>query len=655
MFLVSALLGLALAAPVNPAPDAGSAPTAAAPSPTGPESRELGALRLSDIPQLDPAIVEALRPWQAIRSSSFQGFVAQRQGVYITTRFGETAQVHHVAAPGAARTQLTFDAEPIASVSPHPTDPDLVAIARDRGGNEAWQIELLNRRTGERALLTDGTSRHEGFSWSPDGARFAYFGTGRNGTDFDLYLGETAAPAKAALALENQGSWRLSAWGPGPQQLVLYHYESITRSALYLADLGTGERRRLTPEGEVAARGGKLAPDGRTLYLTSDHEGEFQTLYALDLATGAQRPLSADIPWDIEGLALSPDGRTLAFTANERGFSRLYLHDTRRGRTRAATGLPPGQVSSLAFPDDRSDLLGVSLYGATAPSDAYTLDLKRGRATRWTTSEIGGLSSDRLVEPELITWTSFDGLQLDALLYRPEGPGPHPVVVAIHGGPESQSRPYLSSLYQVLLREAGCAVLVPNVRGSRGYGKTFLSLDNADRREDSVRDIGTLLDWIAAEPTLDARRIGVRGGSYGGYMVLASLVHFGDRIAAGVNVVGISDFVTFLENTSPYRQDLRRVEYGDERDPAMREKLVEISPLRRAAEIRSRLFVLHGANDPRVPVSEAEQIVAAVRSQGRPVWYLRAENEGHGFRKKENRDVATALEVQFFRESLAAQ
>jgi dipeptidyl aminopeptidase/acylaminoacyl peptidase len=641
MILLLATLRLALAEP------------AVAADPATPTVRVQGALTLSGIPELDPEIVEALRPWQAIRSASSRGFVAGGGGVFVTTRFGSTNQLHRVAAPGAAREQLTFYDEPVGGVAPHPTRADLVVIQRDIGGNEAWQFDLLDLSEGTSVRLTDGTSRHEGFAWSDDGARFAYFGTARNGRDLDLYLGDTDAPAGARLALENEGSWRLASWGPGPDRLVLAHYVSITQSALYEVDLARGERRRLTPEGEVAVRGGVLAPDGRTLYLTSDHEGEFQSLYALDVPTGAWRALAPELRWDVEDLALSPDGRTVTFSVNERGYSRLYLHDARKGRTRAAEGLPPGQVSGLGFPTDRSDLLGLSLYGATSPSDAWTLDLKRRRATRWTASEVGGLPRDRFVEPELITWTSFDGLALDALLYRPQGPGPHPVVVAIHGGPESQSRPSLAPLYQALVAKAGCAVLVPNVRGSRGYGKTFLTLDNGVKREDSVKDIGALLDWIAAEPTLDAARVGVRGGSYGGYMVLASLVHFADRIAAGVDVVGISDFITFLENTSPYRRDLRRVEYGDERDPELRAHLETISPLRRASEIRSRLFVLHGANDPRVPVGEAEQIVAAVRAQGVPTWYLRAENEGHGFGKQENRDVATALEVQFFREALA--
>ena len=311
-------------------------------------------------------------------------------------------------------------------------------------------------------------------------------------------------------------------------------------------------------------------------------------------------------------------------------------------------------VGRLEFDEDRPRVLGMSISGPDRPSDVWTLDTKKDRATRWTYSETAGLAASDFVQPETITWKSFDGLELDALVYTPDGPGPHPVVVRIHGGPEGQTRPYLSSSTQVLVNE-GIAVVLPNVRGSRGYGKSFIKLDNAEKREDSVKDIGTLLDWIAERPDLDADRVVVRGGSYGGYMVLASLVHFGDRLLGGIDNVGISSFVTFLENTKAYRRDLRRVEYGDERDPEMRALLEEISPLTQVDRIQDRLFVIHGANDPRVPVTEAEQIVAAVRANGHPVWYLRADNEGHGFRKKANREIGATLEVQFLREVLLGE
>jgi dipeptidyl aminopeptidase/acylaminoacyl peptidase len=267
---------------------------------------------------------------------------------------------------------------------------------------------------------------------------------------------------------------------------------------------------------------------------------------------------------------------------------------------------------------------------------------------------MGGLSKSRLVEPELVRFETFDGREIPAFYYRPAGPGPFPALISIHGGPESQARPSFSSSIQYLVNESGIAVLVPNVRGSSGYGKAYLSLDNGMLREDSVKDIGALLDWIGTRPELDARRVGVTGGSYGGYMVLASLVHFGNRIVAGTDVVGISSFITFLESTAEYRRDLRRVEYGDERDPEMRAHLEKISPLRRAGEIRSALFVAQGANDPRVPAGEAEQIVSAVRAAGQDVWYLLAKNEGHGFRKKENSDLYLQLMVLFFEKHLLA-
>jgi len=287
--------------------------------------------------------------------------------------------------------------------------------------------------------------------------------------------------------------------------------------------------------------------------------------------------------------------------------------------------------------------------GPTATGDVYTYEGGAGAGfTRWTESELGGINRRNLIAPTLLRYKTFDGRSIPAFYYRPPGKGPFPVVVVIHGGPESQARPYFSAFIQYLVGESGIAVLSPNVRGSDGYGKSYLLLDNGFKREDSVRDIGALLDWIGRRKELDPRRVGVFGGSYGGYMVLASLTHYADRIAAGVDIVGISNFVTFLKNTKAYRRDLRRAEYGDEREPKMRAFLRRISPSRSADKIRSALFVAHGANDPRVPLSETEQLVEAVRRQGQDVWTMVARNEGHGFRKKENRDLFYQLSVLFF-------
>jgi dipeptidyl aminopeptidase/acylaminoacyl peptidase len=366
--------------------------------------------------------------------------------------------------------------------------------------------------------------------------------------------------------------------------------------------------------------------------------------------------ITGSIPWDVESCALSDDRSRLAFTVNENGTSAVYLLETATDDYRRFESVPRGVVSALSFrPDGRS--LGFTLDSGVSPADAFTVDLsaglaQTGAAVRWTESEVGGLDPSRFVGPDLIEFKSFDSRSIPAYFYKPSGQGPHPVVIYIHGGPESQSRPLFSGVFQSWLLELGVAILDPNVRGSAGYGKGYLKLDNGMLREDSVRDIGALLDWIAGQPDLDTQRVMVYGGSYGGYMVLASLVHFGDRLRCGVDVVGISDFITFLENTQDYRRDLRRVEYGDERDPEMRSFFERISPLRNAGRIVTPLLVVQGQNDPRVPVTEAEQIVEKVRSNGRDVWYMNALNEGHGYARKENQDLLRDAAFQFMREHL---
>ena len=297
-------------------------------------------------------------------------------------------------------------------------------------------------------------------------------------------------------------------------------------------------------------------------------------------------------------------------------------------------------------------MLGFTASGPTRTGDAWTLDLASGNTTQWTFSEIGGLDSSMFVAPELIEYESFDGRKIPAFYYRPRGEGPFPVAIDIHGGPEAQAQPWFSSTRQYLLNEAGVAVLVPNVRGSSGYGRSYLALDNGYLREDSVKDIGALLDWLAQQTELDKDRVLVQGGSYGGYMVLAALVHYGDRLQAGIDVVGISNFVTFLENTKEYRQDVRRAEYGDERDPEMRAFLESISPLNHVDRIQSALLIGQGANDPRVPQSEADQMVAAVRKAGHDAWYFLAPDEGHGFAKKRNRDLWKRVSVLFVEQAL---
>lgn len=623
-----------------------------APAEDEPESTET--VVLDGVPEVPDALVRRLNQYNNTRSASIAGLGPRGDSVVVLTRFGETAQVHAVATPGGARTQLTFTEEPVRAAQLVPGDARRLTFLADVGGAEDYQIFVLDRQTGRVSTLTDRQSRHTSWMFTRDGQHVAFNNNARNGRDVDVYLSDQLALRRASRITSEEGHWYPMDISRDGSKLLVGHYVSINDSRVYLVDARTHDMTRLTPEEPVASyRDAVFDVDATRVYITTDRDGEFVELYEMDPAnpTAAWRPLSRQVRWNVEDLELSRDGQTLAFTANEDGYSVLRLLNTRTRRVTEPSSIPRGVITGLTFADE-SPVLGMTIRGPTMTGDAYTYDVRRRQLTRWTTSEVGGLDSSGFVEPQLVRYTSFDQREIPAFYYRPEGDGPFPVLVYIHGGPESQARPRFSPLIQYLVSERNVAVLVPNVRGSDGYGKSYLRLDNGQSREDSVRDIGALLDWVGAQDELDGSRAAVFGGSYGGYMVLASLLHFGDRLRAGVDIVGISNFVTFLENTRAYRQDLRRAEYGDERDEEMRAHLTQISPLTRAGEIRSALFVAHGANDPRVPVSEAEQLVEAVRGAGQDVWYMLARNEGHGFRKKDNRDLFMQLTVMFLEQHL---
>ena len=599
------------------------------------------------VPAVSADVFAQLRRYQNTRAARLLDWMDG--GVLVATRFGDTTQLHHVAEPLGMREQLTFFDEPVRAAGVNPGARDGFVYLKDSGGSEFYQLFFYDRQRGASSRLSDGKSRYIGVSWSPSGRHVGYSTTEGNGVDWDLHIQDLIRERRVVQQGEGVG-WRIEDWSDDETRLLIARYISVNESRLYEFDLDTGSRRRLL--GDVTAAFGNVRYGaGDAVYFTTDMGAEFMRLHRLDLATGAVSVLTADVPWDVAAFAVSRDKARLAYVVNENGLSRLYAFETADRRFTALPELPAGIVSGLRF-DPHADRLAFTVSSPTTPSDVFSLDFSSRELTRWTVSEIGGLRRDQLAEPTPIAYESFDGRSIPAFVYKPREGGPHPVIVNIHGGPEGQARPGFSPTTQLYLNELGAAVIYPNVRGSAGYGKSYLKLDNGRRREDSVRDIGALLDWIAEQPDLDAGRVAVMGGSYGGYMVLASLVHYGDRLVAGVERVGISNFVTFLENTQPYRQDLRRAEYGDERDPDMRAFLESISPLNRVAEIDTPLLISQGLNDPRVPASESAQIVAALKDRGVPVWYVLANNEGHGFRRKANRDYLTAVTVEFLRERL---
>ena len=588
------------------------------------------------------------------RAATLQAWHPTRTEMLITTRFADTTQLHLVKSPGGARRQLTFGAEPIAAASFQPKKGEYIVYAQDAGGGEFYQLYRYDLSDGRSTLLTDGKSRNSGARWTRSGRQLAYSSTRRTGKDTDIRVLDPSEPDSDRLVLERTGGgWSVSDWSKDEKLLLITEYISASESHLHLLDLETGEMEALTPEKAVHL-GARLARSQRSVFALSDAGSEFTQLVEIDFHIHQRRVLSLDEVRDVEEFDLSPDGRTIAFVTNEDGVSVLHLLNTNTLAEDPQPHLPVGVITGVTWHENGREL-GFTLDAARSPRDVYSLTVATGEVTRWTESETGGLDPETFVEPELVTLASFDGQRISAYLYRPDAqkfPGPRPVLITIHGGPEGQSRPGFLGRNNYYVNELGCALLVPNVRGSAGYGKTFLTLDNGTKREDSVRDIGALLDWVAQQPALDASRVGVYGGSYGGYMVLACLTHYSDRLRCGIDVVGISNFVSFLRNTQDYRRDLRRVEYGDEREPEMAEYLKRISPLNNVAQITRPLFVVQGQNDPRVPVTEAEQMVHALRAQGGTCWYLLAKDEGHGFAKKPNADFQFLAQILFLKEHL---
>ncbi|MFP3943598.1 MAG: prolyl oligopeptidase family serine peptidase [Alphaproteobacteria bacterium] len=625
------------------------------------ERIERGNLVIEGIPEVPDAVRERLRRYQNTRSAGFADWLPDSDGMLIRTRFGETAQLHVVDEPMGMRRQVTFYNEPVGGgdYAP-PGGPEGFLFSKDQGGDEMYQIWFFDAADSSVQLMSTGEGRHQAAHWSRDGSRVAWTMSTADSATRTIWVADAGKPDSRRAVFEAEGYWAPIDWSRDGKKLLLFHYISITNSELHILDLATGEATQVNPvEEDVFYGGAEFSPDGRNLFYVSDQDSEFRNLVRHDLVSGRKTVMTGDISWDVESFDLSPDGRRIVFSVNEGGLSKLYLRSARNNAELGAPTLPPGLISGLTFsPDGRK--FAFTFNSATSPGDVWSYDLVVKRLTRWTGSEVGGLDTDKFVTPQLVTFPTFDEVegeprQIPAFVYKPKGEGPHPVVVSIHGGPESQFRPRFRSIYQYWANEMGIATVAPNVRGSSGYGKTYVTLDNARKREDSVKDIGALLDWIATQDDLDEDRVMVFGGSYGGYMVLASMTHYNDRLAGGVDIVGISSFVTFLKNTKGYRRDLRRAEYGDERDPEMRAFLEKISPVNNVEKITKPLFIIQGANDPRVPASEADQMLAAVRENGGTAWYLLAKDEGHGFGKKSNRDYMYETIALFFREFLVKE
>jgi dipeptidyl aminopeptidase/acylaminoacyl peptidase len=649
-------------------------------------------LNASGMPPVPPLPAPALASASRYEAAALAGWHPVQRELLVSRRPADSSvsQVFRLPAPGAPAQRLSRGEEAVALATWEPREGRYLVVQRARGGSEAFRLFRLDGPGRPEVVLTDAEHRWQFQVWLPDGARFvasavpldrtAEAGT-REELATELWLVDPLQPdTRTRLAQLAGPGWRAAAVSADGRRLVLERRRSAETSQVWLMDLPDGRLRQLLPregEPEASERPVGLSADGASLWLLSDRYGDFRELVRLELATaqppgqahgqpqgqpqgqgqapspGPVRRLTADIGWDVEAATLSPDRRWLALMVNVDGRGELRLMDADSGRLATLPVLPPGSLTRMMWHPQRNEL-AFALSSALAPNQLYTLEWPSARVQAWM-REPAPAPGRQLAEPQVVRWPSFDARMIPGLLHLPPArfAGPRPVLVSIHGGPESQARAGYAGRYNLLLQEYGVAVLQPNVRGSSGYGKQYLALDNGRLREDAVRDIGALLDWIATQPQLDASRVVVTGGSYGGYMSLAVAATYPQRIAGAISSVGISHFVSFLQRTESYRRDLRRAEYGDERDPAMREFLDRISPLTNAHRIVKPLFVVQGRNDPRVPWTEAEQIVQRVRANGTPVWYLLADNEGHGLTRRENSDYLLAATVLFLKQAMA--
>ena len=624
-------------------------------------------LFVDGIPPLPASIIQRVEKYTDFRGHGFVDWHPLRREMLVAHRKGSTTQLFLVKSPMAEPEQITQFPERVSDAMFEPREGKYIVFERSVGGNEADQIYRMDLATREVVQLSNPAERHNMGAWNKAGTLLLFASlpldkTAQGGTraavNTTLNSIDPADPKSLKKIIDLPGGgWYGFRFMPDDKLIYALRYLSATQSEIWLIDAANpnanAKTTQLLPVAGDATTASYypigFAPDAKRLFLSSTRSGEFNELMVFDTADKVLKRLDKPIPWDVGGADLSHDGQRLAQVLNVDGASELRIFNSTTLKEEVSPTLPVGSISSIRFHPQQAEL-GFALNSAQSPSAVFSYSPTNGVLTQWTKAFApAGVDMAGFGSQKIIRWPSFDGLQISGLLNQPPAnfKGKRPVLIDIHGGPEAQARVGFMGRYNYLINELGIAVISPNVRGSSGYGKTFLSLDNGYKREDSVKDVGALLDWIAKQPNLDAGRVMVSGGSYGGYMSLASAVFYSNRIIGAIDSVGISNFVTFLESTESYRRDLRRVEYGDERDPAMRAFLNKISPLTNADKIKVPLFVIQGKNDPRVPFTEAEQIVAATRKNGSPVWYLRAENEGHGFARKENADFQFYAMVNF--------
>jgi len=594
-------------------------------------------VKTEGVPSIPQAVADGLGRYASFTSAQLLGWHPSRREVLIVTRIGDAPRLYTVEAPGKARNQASADTVSSSVWAQYdPANPASIVFVKDaQDGAEAYNLYRLDRASGTSTLLTDGKSRYAAPPlgspvWSRQGRWIAYDSTERNGKDRDLYVMQPSDPSTARRVAEVEGIWIPQDWSPdGRFLLATNEISSGSISTLWRIDVRTGERKPFGPREDRAYWGnGRYSSDGRTVFAVSTRGNGVGRIWRSS-PTGAWNAITPERD-EISEFELSPDGQMAAMIVDRGDTDELRVMDLTTRKLRRLPALPPGVLSHLAWrPGSRE--IGFTIQTEHTFGDVFSIDTSLATLTRWTKSDSGAFDPDTLPPPQVITWRSYDGRIISGLLYRPSPKftGPRPVMINLHGGPGLRARPIFVGRSNYFLNELGVAIIYPNVRGSSGFGDEFLNADDGLKRVGAIKDVGALLDWIGANAAFDKNRVMLTGASYGGYLALEAGAQYNDRIRCIYEGVGQTNLVTYLEQTEPSRQDDRRTEFGDERDPAVRAFLLSISPVTHASLLKKPLAIVHPGNDTRVPVSQARELISALKATGTPVWYMEYANAGH--------------------------
>jgi len=614
-----------------------------------------GNIKSIGVPSIPDSLSREVLPYLNIYGLPLAGWNPDKREIWLKG-ISSSTWVVSVSNPGAApqSSSIHIKSSGIYDIYFQP-QAKYLAYTQDTDGDESFQLHVYEISTGKSWQLAGGRSRNTEPVWSNRGDRIVYSSSPVGTAGVNLRVTNALDAKTDRLLAQSSGTYfKAYDWSPDDEEVVFCDFKSNTVSTLWLVKVADGSKELLSPKSDQAALYDypQFSKDGSGVYVVTDHDSDVRRLAYIDLTSRALSYLQSDPKWDVDEFQVAPNGKVLAYVVNEGGISKLHVLNLVTKEEVPVDTLQPGIVSDLKWNQNSTDL-AFNFKSPQAPNDVLSVNIATGKTELWGQSVKSGMDTAKFSRPVLIRWSSFDKRTISGFLYRPPSSfkGKRPVIIDIHGGPEQQYRPGFGYEHNYFIDQLGIAKIYPNVRGSTGFGRAFANLDNGTRREDAVKDIKALLEWIKTQPDLDSDRVLVQGISYGGYLALSTAANYGNQIRGVISESGISNLATFVEHTEGWRRELQRAEFGDEREPKTRAFMERTAPLSHARTLKTPLLIIQGQNDPRVPVAEAEKLVTNTKDRI-PVWFILARNEGHGFVQQDNRDYRLFASILFVKQFL---